>query len=446
MKKLTNASGATLFLIDDVSPEDLAMLQALYSRSAASVETHMAQVYETGSARFCEQFMVGYGHKSIADCGSTTMFIEDVSMLAAKAVQDWPLYCGQETSSRYVDMTQRRIEDPVGTERSKAILDRWMAFYTSTHDRVVEAIRQKYPRRPDEKEGTYERAVQARSFDIRRSFLPAGVTTQLSWHTNLRQAGDHLTYLANHPSEEIRRVGQGLRALLSEQYPSSGLNESLPSVSGIKKTDGQQAREAWEQKVAASCTYLSTDGPEFTSVVDETELSKFADLLETRPRGVVLPHFLSGLGQLTWRFNLDFGSFRDIQRHRNGVCRMPLLTTAEGFEPWYLDQLDPNLAQTAKDLIDELTLEILQVTDDPVARQYYTALGFRVPCQVTYGLPAAVYVMEIRSAKTVHPTLRRVIHKMIGGFQEVLPQVPLHVDMDEDGWDVRRGNQTIRVK
>ena len=62
---------------------------------------------------------------------------------------------------------------------------------------------------------------------------------------------------------------------------------------------------------------------------------------------------------------------------------------------------------------------------------------------MTYALPATVYVMELRSTKTVHPTLRRRIHEAIRSFKEELPEVTLHVDTDPDDWDVRRGNQTI---
>lgn len=450
MKK-TFVGGSKLMVEDGLPPEDLAMLQALYSRSAESAEVHLEKVAKNGSGKFMQSFYVGYSHKSIADCGSTTMFIEGVSTLAAKAVQDWPLYCGQETSTRYIDMANQRIEDPAGTEASKALLDRWMAFYKKSHEPLLALLKQKYPPTENDQKDkksleTYERALNARSFDIRRAFLPAGVTTQLSWHTNLRQAGDHLTHLANHPSAEIRGIGEGLRKVLHDQYPSSGLNESLPSITGVKKTDGQEAREAWERKLAATCTYLPTDGPDFCSVVDEHELAKFQELISTRPRGVVLPHFLSGLGQLTWRFLLDFGSFRDIQRHRNGVCRMPLLTTENGFETWYLDQLPDDVRAEAEALIEEQTASIATVSDDPVVRQYYTALGYRMPCQVTYALPAAVYVLEIRSAKTVHPTLRRVIHKMVEDFRGLYPNIPLHADMDQDDWDVRRGNQTILQK
>src|SRR5262245_27953558 len=96
-------------LVDDLTPEDVAMLQALYSRSAESVDVHLEKVKETGSGRFMESYYVGYTHKSIADCGSTTVFIEGVSMLAAKAIQDWPLYSGQETSTRFIDFSKQPL-------------------------------------------------------------------------------------------------------------------------------------------------------------------------------------------------------------------------------------------------------------------------------------------------------------------------------------------------
>lgn len=441
--------GTKLLIVDDLPPEDLAMLQALYSRSAESAETHLEKVAKAGSGKFMSKFYVGYNHKSIADCGTTTMFIEGVSTLAAKAIQDWPLYSGQETSTRYIDMSKQRIEDPVGTRISKEILERWMTFYTSSQERVEATIRKRYPRRPDvDQEDAYERAVKARVFDSLRGFLPAGITTQLSWHTNLRQAGDHLNLLARHPAKEIRQVGQALQGMFGEQYASSsGFDQA--AVSAV--TGGQEARNVWEQRMVEQFTYSASIGfpkttPGYHSTVRRPELAQYAEALQSRPRGAVLPHFMTDFGQLSFAFLLDFGSFRDIQRHRNGVCRMPLLTLDYGFEPWYLEQLDEEGMQSAKDLISFLSGAISTVTDDPVARQYYIPLGFRVPCQVTYALPAALYVMELRSSKTVHPTLRKVVHEMIRQFQQEFPTVALHVDMDADDWSIRRGGQTIIAK
>src|SRR5580700_6467897 len=210
--KKTLDNGTKLMIVDDLNPEDAAMLQALYSRSADSAEVHLDKVKKSGSSRFFENYVVGYGHKSIADCGTTTLFIEGVSLLAAKAVQDWPLYSGQETSTRYIDMGKQKIIDPVGTPESRAILDAWMDFYSSNQGRVSEILVQRYPKRDGEKDETYARAIKARTFDVLRGFLPAGITTQLSWHTNLRQASDHLVSLVNLPAAEIADLGRTLQA------------------------------------------------------------------------------------------------------------------------------------------------------------------------------------------------------------------------------------------
>ena len=84
--RLTSACrNGHVLIYDEFNPEDNAMMQALYSRSSKSVAEHVAKVKKTGSGKFMEQFYVGYGHLSIADCGSTTLFTEGLSMLADKA-------------------------------------------------------------------------------------------------------------------------------------------------------------------------------------------------------------------------------------------------------------------------------------------------------------------------------------------------------------------------
>ena len=456
------------------------MVQALYSRSAESVTTHLEKVRKTGSGKFMQGFYVGYNHKSIADCGDTTIFIEGVSTLAAKALQDWPLYSGQETSTRYIDMTSRRIVDPVNTPDSRRVHARWMEFYTNSQASVAETIRRRYPpckidservaqrmfRKSldqisgadlktveDATKSAYEGAVKARTFDILRGFLPAGITTQLSWHTNLRQAGDHLTGLRHHPLAEIRMVAAQVGEMLHERYPSSGFAmEGAAAVSGVaNKSDEQRTeRDKWDREIGHDLAYpldVQTNwmpaATSFHSTINTAALSRHRRVIERRPRGCMLPPSFAAFGQITMAFSLDFGSFRDIQRHRNGACPMPLLTGLLGFEQWYLDQVG-DLGPKATQLVEEQRAEIVKLTEDRFERQHYYGLGFRVPVEVTYALPAAMYVLELRSTKVVHPTLRRQIHSMIHLFQKSeLEWVPLHVDLDEDDWDVRRGQQTI---
>lgn len=428
---------AKIFIYDEFGPQDTAMMQALYSRSPLSVEEHVEKVKKTGSGSFMETFYVGYGHASIADCGSTTLFIEGLSMLADKAIQDWPMYSGQETSTRYIDMSKQPIIDPVGTPESKAILDRWMDFYINNQEAVAAHLRQKYPRKTEEDEAMYNKAIKARTFDSLRGFLPSGITTQLSWHTNLRQAWDKLAYLRHHPLPEARQLADEMLKKLKEKYAHSF---SHPLVT--------EQENYWEAAMQKYHYYNPEKSTEFAmrTNIDPQELNKYKDIFADRPAKTGLPPFLFELGTVTFEFLLDFGSFRDIQRHRNGVCRMPLLTTRRGFNQWYLEQLPEEIRNKAEKLIGEQIEAIQKLAATPEIIQYYIAMGFNVACKVAYGLPATVYVLELRSGKAVHPTLRKIAHQMYHAFREKFPELKLNADLDQDDWDARRGLHDIIQK
>lgn len=428
---------AKVFIYDEFSPEDTAMMQALYSRSPLSVTEHAEKVKATGSGKFMEKFYVGYGHSSIADCGSTTVFIEGLSILADKAIQDWPLYSGQETSTRYVDMSKQPIVDPLASAASKAILNNWMKFYIDSQEAVQNHLKKQYPKKADEEEAIYEKAIKARAFDIMRGFLPAGITTQLSWHTNLRQAWDKLSWLKHNPLPEVRLIAGQILDKLKEKYAHS-FSHPLDETS-----------ENYRRQIAEKHNFFNPENhPEFAckTTINNRELEKYLDALENRPPKTGLPLFLGELGQVTFEFLLDYGSFRDIQRHRNGVCRIPLLTVKQGFNQWYLEQLPDDLRAQAENLIAEQKAALAALPAETAIKQYYIALGFNVPCKVTYALPATVYTVELRSGRMVHPTLRKVALKMHEALQQNFPKLLLNVDLDPDDWDVRRGLQDITEK
>lgn len=510
MIKKSRAYGGRVFLFDDLNPEDACMAQALLTRDAAGVEPSLEKVYEARRNAFvnilrphlkdCETevvadecmalaghsdasararrllttYQVNFGHKSIADCGSSTLVFEGISMLAAKALEEWPLYSGEELSTRACDMAKQPMIDPIGTTASRAILDLWIRFYVEAQEPTAAEVRRRYPRRKDAECGcvtdvffnvpepdcnfchgsgkvqvedpkAYEGAVKYRVFDILRAFLPAASTTNASLHMNLRQHGDKLPWLLHHPLAEPRDMGLTAQSLLCERYPSSGTFGGGAAVSGVGVDGKEDERLVWNRAVVYEYTYPKEVPPGFGHTIgllgDFT--SNHKEAMDTRPRGCVLPHFMTDLGQLQFGFDIDFGSFRDIQRHRNGVCRMPLLTTVLGFENWYLDQLDDKTRKKAVALIREQKTAIRALVCSDTDRQYYVAMGFKVPVSVTYGLPAFLYMAELRSTKVVHPTLRAKVLWMVDEFQKAFPDIKMHIDRDPDGWDVRRGTQTI---
>lgn len=432
-------------IVDSMDPEANAMLQALYSRSSASVRSHLDKVKEKGHQKFMESFYVGYGHASIGDCGTTTLFFEGISILAAKAIQDHPLFSGQESSTRYIDFETQPMIDPVGSKHSKAILDQWIAFYSKAKPIVLEHVKQQHPLEEGENEARWEKACQARVFDILRAFLPAAVTTQTSWSTNLRQAHEKLSLLRHHPLSEVSNLAQEALDNLKESYPSSFSHKRYPD------------QEAYWSKTAPENNYLKLKpmkADEFkvsnTFDVEALEAREPSYLLTERPVKTNLPRHLGKYGTFTCQFPLDYGSYRDLQRHRNGFCQIPLLTPDLGFHPWYMAQLPASLRDEAQELIRSQLINIDVLRQEPGIsdsdRQYYLPMGLMVSCETVYDLPQMVYVAELRSGNTVHPTLRPVAQKMAQIISNLLPQAKLYVDWSQDPWDIRRGDQDIIEK
>jgi len=426
-----------IFLIDDMPPEAMAMLQAMYSRDPRSVVEHLKKVREVGADKFMGLYYVGYGHKSIGDCGNTTLFIEQVSLLVAKAIQDFPLYNGQEASTRYLDMSKQTVLNPLNTPEGEAIQQEWMRIYGKTLEALKPFLKEQFPRKEDQKEAVYEKAISAKAFDIARGLLPAGVTTLLSWQTNLRQAYDQLQKLHHHPLEEIRSVADEIHLKLKDKYTNSFSHKQY------------EDQEAYLEKVGGELSYYDRPkmGPfKWQSYLKMDKLSKFDDLLKSRPAKTELSDKFRKFGDIDFEFTLDFGSFRDLQRHRSGSRMMPLLTTWHGFFPWYLEQLPATIRPEVEKVIKEQEALIDKLVCSPEVRQYYIAIGYAVTCEETFSLPAAIYVAELRSGQTVHPTMRVIAQNMAKAIAEAVPGIALHCDMSPDEWSIKRGTQDIVKK
>ncbi len=423
-----------IIVVDDVAPEPNAMLQALYSRSPKSVVEHIEQVKKSGAEKFMASYYVGYGHKSIGDCGTTSIFIENVSMLVAKAVQDWPLYNGQEASTRYLDMASQEVKNPLGTEAGKEIQDAWMKFYAHALETLVPVLKVRFPLGTGESEKMYEKAIKARAFDIARGFLPAGATTYAAWHTNLRQAYDHLKEMRNHPLEEVRETAREVMKSLQTKYSSSFLHKEYP------------VEEEYITKSMAEFAYYddaSIKNFSYQVRLDLDGIKKHQKLITERPPKAELHNRFRQYGDIVFSFPLDFGSYRDLQRQRSSVQEMPLLSTKHGFHAWYLEQLPEGLKAEALELLKTQEARIKKLDASDAVKQYYTAMGYIVTVKMSCPLPSAVYISELRSADTVHPTLRLEAQRMGDAIKAAVPGIAMHHDTSPGTWNIKRGAQDI---
>lgn len=440
-KKLPN--GGMVFILNNgaiIGAESEAMLQALHSRSIGGIKNHLEVLKKKGPEKFMSTFYVGYGHKSIGDCGTCTIFIEGVSMLAAKAVQDWPLYSGQESSTRYIDFAKQKFIDPVATKESRSILENWRKFYIKGLEILSKELEKRFPINEGENEITYKKAVMARAFDIMRSFLPAGASTNLAWHTNFRQAADHLMRLRHHPLEEVRKIAETTEKLLKETYPSSFGHPRFETTENFNKE--------WMAKSYYFTNNKTKDFSASRKSIDTKIVLEYKNTLKNRSFKTELPKEIAECGQIQFEFMLDFGSFRDIQRHRAVTQRMPLVTEKHGFEEWYLEELPKELKKEAKELIkiQEKRIKLLKL--DKETKQYYIAMGYRLPNRLTGSLPHLVYLAELRSTRFVHPTLRKRAIQICQFLQKEFGRYGLKMQMDPEPnrFDIKRGEHDIIIK
>jgi thymidylate synthase ThyX len=437
--------GGKIVVLDSgaiLTAEMTAMLQALHSRSTDGIFGHLNVLAERGAENFMKTFYVGYGHKSIGDCGVGIVFIEGISMLAAKAIQDSQLYNGQEASTRYIDFANQKFLNPIGIAAGAGVQEKWRRFYLKAVEQMKVELPNRYPMQAGEKEAVYQKAINARAFDITRGFLPAGATTNIAWTTTLRQFDDRIMQLLHHPLAEVREIAEKLNSAMFAVYPSSFKEHTEERVEKYRATHDYTALAAKQYY------YHNPESEELALVhdgVNHTALMQYENLFALRPPQTELPKWLGAYGTAAFEFTLDFGSFRDIQRHRAVVQRMPLLTSEIGFHEWYLDELTDDLQHEAKLLIVQLGQLAKQLTDNVAVRQYYLPMGFKISCYHSGDLPAHVYLVELRATSMVHPTLAVQAAEMANILTETYTELGfvVHLSSQPGRFDVKRGEADI---
>lgn len=438
-----------LGITDSYDPEVRAMLMAKYSRSYASIETRLPNTKESIQAHkeALNKYYVGYGHKSVSQLGMTDIYIEGVSMLAEKAIQNTPLYNGQSSSTRYIDFTNQPMVHFDNPE-VKGWQERFRAFYVKALPLVIEKIKLEFPFASNEgnyhhkedigvqeakKRTTWENTIKARAFDICRGILPAGCTTNVAFTGTFDTINDHFGEMLFHPSPEMGAIALEVLQALEAKYHYA----AIPI---------EKLRERFKYVGNTPEYFYNVDEP-FNMLMVESFTYKQLEL--DRAKWEKYPSVVSSDYRIRYSDIIDFGSYRDIHRHRNGVITMPLLMPTYGFNSFYMTNLPTHLQDELGGILkeyEEWANGDSSLSICPVINQYCTPMGYNVPFSYTCDLNQMLYMLELRSGKTVHQTLRKVMQTWAKLAKEnvYLKQVQSHVDFDEDNFTLRRGEQVFR--
>lgn len=486
--------------VTDHLPEDVqAMLLAQYSRDYGPIEERIPTDSSSSMIDKLRQslrrYYIGYGHKSVGQLGGTTVFFEGVSQIAAKAIEDHPLFNGQESSTRYIDYSNQPMIN-FDNEYIKQIQERLRALYIKALKHINEKIRIEYPysafcadetvdsqaNTPEKLHTKWNNACSARAFDICRGILPAGVVTNVGFKATFDVINDHLGELLCHPSKEIAEIAHTALLEAGSKYP-----DAIKDIGNLFRENKYKdttyfycdqlkiqnaygsifTDEASRTLFNLMTTDLKAEASEIRDIasrmlanlevicIKPEMVDEFMKTLRKREKWQMLPRYLSSV----FRFNivdlLDFGSFRDLQRHRDGVCTMPLLTPFYGLHQWYIEQLGPEISSELNKIMTELSETFLAKTivgdtsSETVRLQYAVPMAAMVPVDYVCDFNQLAYLIELRTGKTVHQTLRMSMQKMhtLLTMQSLsVDSFNIYPDMDEDNFTLKRGEQTFNGK
>lgn len=487
-------------VIDNLPPEVSAMLQAEYSRNHASIRTKL-DFDLSGNALLdaekieklknaIKKWYVGYGHNSIGDCGTTTIFIENVSLLAAKVIQDNNLYNGQECSTRYISfsncdiVTPSLLQEKLGEELTDhekdftAIMRDMISVSDEVQKELAESFKKERPLREGENENVWLRALNAQAFDVARGLLPAGVTTNLAWTGTLRNIRDNIERMQRHDLFEVRNIADTILANLAEKYPStftqakqeySEVGDWLNEAEHALNFTTTSALVLENNPETISQVHVKMTTPENHQVgFDFNEVCRTAlGLLAHRPKGAQVPYNFNAAAQFYISGYVDFGGWRDLQRHRAGITLFPKLSLNFLIHPWYQNFFDNYLSSELKTKLEN-TLQHLhtilvnemahsacdenklnseecafEFSESHSAYQYLLPIGSVVKINQTFGLASLIYMLETRTSSTVHPIVRKYALNVAQQFLDILPsKISLYIGKDYEG-SIHRGTQTI---
>jgi thymidylate synthase ThyX len=481
-----------VFALSGLPEEVIAVLFAYYSRSRDDLRTNLSRlltdqeidVVEGSSARpsfglatqkaraFHEKWVVGYGHASVAEHATVHLALENVSIVASKVIEDLRLGSFTEKSTRYVVFDRNSFVDlPVlGDELGptyRQACENLFTAYIELMPVVTKALEERIPRSPNTSDAAYAAAIRAQACDLLRGLLPAGTKTNIGLSANARALEGLLSKMFSSPLLEVRSLAAAMhRASLTVvptlvKYAKENpyrmtlrdvVQDKLRTIydpgpwdASATNVIGQPVRLVHHDKDAVEriALALAYEGSEpSVHVRGIVEALKHATKAE---REGILRAALSRRGphdpacrafeatSLTFELFLDYGAYRDLQRHRMLLPSTQRLTCRLGFET-PAELVDFGLSsEYARTMIDAVDIWEKIEEKFPFEAQYAVPLGFRVRTLWTLNLREAIHVVELRSAKQGHASYRRVAQAMYRTLLNVFPWLEglIRVDLED---------------
>ncbi len=442
---------------------------------------------------FYDRILDGYGDDSIGELGGAHLAIENVSMLAAKWLEDSRIGGSPlEKSTRYIYFDQKVKGEYLFCREPILMTSAYRDLFLNTCNMLFETYSklippltamfdEKMPKDPEISKGAYSAALRAKVLDCLRGLLPASTLTNMGIYGNGRFFEQLIHKMHCNNLAELQDIGKRMYEELAKVIPSfirrgdinhhthqsyaqfyetmqndlhaiATRHKSIPinplRNAGVQLVDSDKEGVL---KVASAMLFTQSnhslpDLMNYCRRLPEEEIARILDggcnARETRrhksPRALEFATF-------TFDIIADFGIYRDLHRHRMLTQERQLLCCDYGFyipqeivgthlETSYLEAMDK-----AKQAYDIIAAEL------PEEAQYVVPMAYNLRWYFHVNLRALQWLCELRSQPAGHPSYRYIAQMMAKQVCESFPAFERFFKfVDYDGYEMGRLGQEQR--
>lgn len=440
----------------------------------------LAKAREKAKA-FHEKWVVGYGHGSVAEHGCVHLALENVSIIASKLIEDCRLASYTEKSTRYVAFDASKMYYPPALENNavyRSTIEALLDAYTGWTEDIVDQIKARVPRTEKQTERGYDTACRASAFDVLRYLLPSATFTNIGLTLNARSLENMITKLLSQPLPEGRAIGEAIKREAQHIVPTL-----------LKYADHNPYRDETDAAIdslARKAAPTPLKGPggyngNFTVYVGEAgkavivdadpdaddrliasilygHVRQSADELMSTVRSMdrpakekIVDEYLCRRGKhdapgralervyCTIEMTMDYGAYRDIQRHRMAT------QSTQGPSPYFGFAMPPEIerfgyTERYQQLMQRCGQAYDSLSQAGFEREavYLLPLATRMRALFTWNLREVTHFVELRSSRQGHPSYRHIAQEVYRAVEQAYPLIARYIRPNMKNYDLTR--------
>jgi len=265
----------SLLLKEFVSNNDEASFDAI---TGSIIDNHLnldAQAAAIKKAQnFYDRILDGYGDDSIGELGGAHLAIENVSMIAAKAIEDCRIGGSPlEKSTRYIYFDHKVHGEYLFYREPVLMTSAYRDLYVSTCNMLFDTysklippltsiIEEKMPKDPSTSKVAYAAALRAKVLDCLRGLLPAGTLTNMGVYGNGRFFESLLHKLHCNNLAELQDTAKCIHEELQKIIPSFVRRSEITHRTHLNFSQFFEAMQSEVKAVTAQSTNFPTKSNE----------------------------------------------------------------------------------------------------------------------------------------------------------------------------------------